>query len=71
MRREHYKITFYLCIIYKISSPKIKFGDKEVDKKTFYSSKEATLLDSVDLSIELFQVDGSLMIQHVNIFVEI
>ena len=27
---------------------KIKFGDKEVDKKTFYSSKEAILLDSVD-----------------------
>ena len=33
-----------------MSSPKIKFGDKEVDKKTFYSSKEAILLDSVDLS---------------------
>ena len=31
-------------------SQKIKFGDKEVDKKTFYSSKEAILLDSVDLS---------------------
>ena len=34
----------------KISSQKIKFGDKEVDKKEFYSSKEAILLDSVDLS---------------------
>ena len=33
-----------------MSSQKIKFGDKEVDKKKFYSSKEATLLDSVDLS---------------------
>ena len=33
----------------KRSSQKIKFGDKEVDKK-FYSSKEAILLDSVDLS---------------------
>ena len=33
-----------------MSSQKIKFGDKEVDKKTFYSSKEAVLLDSVDLS---------------------
>ena len=33
-----------------MSSEKIKFGDKEVDKKTFYSSKEAILLDSVDLS---------------------
>ena len=33
-----------------MSSQNIKFGDKEVDKKTFYSSKEAILLDSVDLS---------------------
>ena len=33
-----------------MSSQKIKFGDKEVDKKTFYSYKEAILLDSVDLS---------------------
>ena len=33
-----------------MSSQKIKFEDKEVDKKKFYSSKEAMLLDSVDLS---------------------
>ena len=33
-----------------MSSQKIKFGDKEVDKKKFHSSKEAILLDSVDLS---------------------
>ena len=33
-----------------MSSQKIKFGDKEVDKKAFYSSKEAILLDYVDLS---------------------
>ena len=33
-----------------MSSQKIKFGDKEVDKKEFYSSKEAILLHSVDLS---------------------
>ena len=33
-----------------MSSEKIKFGDKEVDKKKFYSSKEAILLDSVDLN---------------------
>ena len=33
-----------------MSSQKIKFGDNEVDKKTFYSSKETILLDSVDLS---------------------
>ena len=29
---------------------KIKFGDKEIDKKEFYSSKQAISLDSVDLS---------------------
>ena len=33
-----------------MSSQKIKFGDNEVDKKKFYSPKEAILLDSVDLS---------------------
>ena len=33
-----------------MSSQKIKFRDKEVDKKEFYSSKEAILLDSVDLT---------------------
>ena len=33
----------------KMRLKKIKFGDKEVDKKEFYSSKEAISLDSVDL----------------------
>ena len=32
-----------------MSSRKIKFGDKEVDKKKFYSSKQAISLYSVDL----------------------
>ena len=32
-----------------MSSTKIKSGDKEVDKKEFYSSKQAIPLDSVDL----------------------
>ena len=32
-----------------MSLKKIKFGDKEVDKKEFYSSKQAISLDSVDL----------------------
>ena len=27
----------------------IKFGDKEINKKEFYSSKQAISLDSVDL----------------------
>ena len=33
-----------------MSLKKIKLGNKEVNKKEFYSSKEAILLDSVDLS---------------------
>ena len=33
-----------------MKNKKIKFGDKEVDKKEFYSSKQAISLDSVDLS---------------------
>ena len=33
-----------------MSLRKIKFGDKEVDKKEFYSSKQAISLDSVDLN---------------------
>ena len=33
-----------------MSSQKIKFGDKEFDKKEFYLSKQAILLNSVDLS---------------------
>ena len=32
-----------------MSLKKIKSGDKEVDKKEFYSSKQAISLDSVDL----------------------
>ena len=37
-----------------MSSQKIKFGDKEVDNIIFYSSKEAILLDSVDLGKIVF-----------------
>ena len=33
-----------------MSSQKIRFGDKEVDKKEFYSSKQAIFLNSVDVS---------------------
>ena len=32
------------------SKKKKKFGDREVDKKEFHSSKQAILLDSVDLN---------------------
>ena len=34
----------------KMSLKNIKFGDKEVNKKEFYSSKQAISLDSVDLN---------------------
>ena len=33
-----------------MSLRKIKFGNKEINKKEFYSSKEAISLDSVDLN---------------------
>ena len=33
-----------------MSSQKIKFGEKEVDKKEFYLSKQGISLNSVDLS---------------------
>ena len=33
-----------------MSLRRIKFGNKEVNKKEFYSSKQAISLDSVDLS---------------------
>ena len=33
-----------------MSSQKIKFGDKEIDKKEFYFPKQFTFLSSLDLS---------------------
>ena len=42
------KATF-VCAYYKDEFKKIKFGDKEINKKDFYSSKQAIPLDSVDL----------------------
>ena len=50
-----------------MSLKKIKFGDKEVDKKEFYSSKQAISLDSVNLD----KINGKLMKQHTNIYVGI
>ena len=43
-----FKITFVYAY-YKDGFKKIKFGDKEVNKKKNYSSKQAISLDSVDL----------------------
>ena len=54
-----------------MSSQKIKFGDKEVDKKIFYSSKEAILLDSVDLSKTVVSVRWKLNDTTIYIFVVI
>ena len=33
-----------------MNSQKITFGDKEIDNKEFYSSRQAISLDSVDIS---------------------
>ena len=52
MKREYYKVkinNFLSVHSIKMSSRKIKFGDKEVNKKEFYSSEQAIPLDSVDL----------------------
>ena len=52
MKKEHYKVKKKKKLsvhTIKISLKKIKFGDKEVDKKEFYSSKQAISLDSIDL----------------------
>ena len=56
-----------------MSLKKIKFGDKEINKKEFYSSKQAIRLDSADLDsyFELFRVNVKLMKQHTNIYVGI
>ena len=51
-----------------MSLKKRKFEDKEVDKKEFYSSKQAIPLDSVDLDKI---VNGKLMKQHRNTYVDI
>ena len=51
---------------------KKKFGDEEVDKKRFYSSKQAISLDSIDLDkIVVSNNYGKLMKQHTNIYVGI
>ena len=44
------KINNFLSVHNKKMSPKtIKFGDKEINRKEFYSSKQAIPLDSVHL----------------------
>ena len=54
-----------------MSSKKIKFGYKEVDKKEFYSSKQAISLNSVDLSKIAVSNKSKLMTQHINIYTDI
>ena len=56
---NHYRVNFafisktdaynFVSTCYKDGFKKIKFGDKEVNKKEFYLSKQAIPLDSVDL----------------------
>ena len=48
----------------------IKFGDKEINRKELYSSKQAIPLDSVDLD-KIVVSNGKLVIQHINIYVGI
>ena len=53
MKKEHYQAKIKQLLSehnIKMSSRKIKFGDKEVDKKEFNFSKQAISLDSTDLS---------------------
>ena len=54
-----------------MSLKKIKFGDKEVDKKEFYSSKQAISLDSVDLDKIVVSSKWKIYKQHTNIYVGI
>ena len=42
------KKQFFSVDTIKMSLTKIKFGDKEFNKKEFYSSKQAISLDSID-----------------------
>ena len=51
-KREHYKVkinNFLSVHNIKMSHKTIKFGVKEINRKEFYSSKQAIPLDSVDL----------------------
>ena len=48
LKNKKNKIIF-VCGYYKDGFEKNKIGDKEVNKKEFYSSKQAISLDSVDL----------------------
>ena len=55
-----FRSNFFVCELYqknflsvhsvKLSSRKIKSGNKEVNKKEFYSSRKAIFGDSVDLN---------------------
>ena len=50
-----------------MSLKKLKFGNKEVNKKEFYSSKQAISLDSVDLKKIVVSKKWK-FIQHINIY---
>ena len=54
-----------------MSSQKIKFGDKEVDQKKLYSSKEAIFLDSIGLSKIVVSNKWKINDTNINISVDI
>ena len=54
-----------------MSSRKIKFGDKEVYKKKFCSSKQAISLDSVDLNKIVVSNKWKINDTYINIYVGI
>ena len=54
-----------------MSSQKIKFGDEEIDKKEFYLSKQAILLNSVDLSKIVVSSKWKISDPNINIFADI
>ena len=54
-----------------MSLKKIKFGDKEINKKQFYSLKQAIPLDSVDLDKIVVSSKWKINETHTNIYVGI
>ena len=75
MKREHYNIILnkiiFIHAYYKDGfKKKKKIGDKEVNKKEFYSSKQAISLDSVDLN-KIVVSNKLKMKRHGNIYVVI
>ena len=54
-----------------MSSRRIKFGNKEIDKKKNYSSKQAISLDSVDLDKIVVSKKWKINDTNINIYADI